>query len=136
MELNEIVLFDDKNFSDVLKDIYQNSKSKDTELKTVIELLTPLIKSAADAAIIMPLVTDCLNTGIKNDEQLVKMLAVVQRVVSVSASPGGSGLMLPEEEKVRLLESIRNAGNSIINSDKELEDEIANIETKIKSAEL
>ena len=102
----DIEIFKGKKFSDLMKDIYSNSSKKDRQINMLIGELRPLIKNIGDATVIVPLIKEYLEVGVKNDEHLVKLAAVVQRLVStnnrVQADTGNSWI-LSEEEKKQLL---------------------------------
>ena len=81
--------------------------------------LRPLIKNIGDATVIVPLIKEYLEVGVKNDEHLVKLAAVVQRLVSTNnrvQSETGNSWMLTEEEKKQLigeLDEIAGANNEV-----------------------
>ena len=106
----EFELFEGKSFSDLMKDIYHNSKKKDRQINTLIQELQPLIKNIGDATIIVPLIKEYLDVSVKNDEHLVKLAAVVQRLVNSSTklSDVGDEYGMTEAEKERLLEIAEN----------------------------
>ena len=94
--LNQI-LFDDKSFSDLLKEIHGNQKKKAKQLAQLIAELRPLVQSLGDATVVVPLIKEYMELGIKNDDQLVKMAAIVQRLSTGTANSGDSGLLTEEE---------------------------------------
>tara|TARA_B100000282_G_C31643317_1_gene449548 strand:- start:400 stop:774 length:375 start_codon:yes stop_codon:yes gene_type:complete len=100
--LNQI-LFDDKSFSDLLKEIHGNQKKKAKQLAQLISELKPLVQSLGDATVIVPLIKEYLEISVKNDEALIKMAAIVQRLSTASASSGEAG-MLTEAEMNQLME--------------------------------
>lgn len=102
----DIEIFKGKSFSDLMKDIYSNSSKKDRQINMLIGELRPLIKNVGDATVIVPLIKEYLEVGVKNDEHLVKLAAVVQRLVSTSnrvQAETGNTWMLSEEEKKQLM---------------------------------
>jgi len=123
----EFELFDGKSFSDLMKDIYHNSKKKDRQINTLIQELQPLIKNIGDATIIVPLIKEYLDVSVKNDEHLVKLAAVVQRLVNSSTklSDVGDEYGMTESEKERLLEIAENELKEI----QKEQDELAKKET-------
>ena len=101
----EFELFIGKNFSDLMRDVYHNSKKKSRQIDTLIKSLEPMIKNVGDATVIVPLIKDYLEVSVKNDDALVKLAAVVQRLVSSSnKEDDGNEFGLSEEERKRLLE--------------------------------
>ena len=98
--LNQI-LFDDKSFSDLLKEIHKNQSKKSKQLASLIAELRPLITNLGDATVVVPLIKEYMEISVKNDDQLIKMAAIVQRL-STGASSTGDGGMLTEEEMEQL----------------------------------
>ena len=94
--LNQI-LFDDKSFSDLLKEIHGNQKKKAKQLAQLISELRPLVQSLGDATVIVPLIKEYLEISVKNDDALLKMAAIVQRLSTGTASSGDGGLLTEEE---------------------------------------
>ena len=100
----EFELFKGTSFSDLMKDIYHNSKKKSRQIDGLIQELQPLIKNVGDATVIVPMIKDYLEVSVKNDDALVKLAAVVQRLVSVSnKSEDGGEFGLSDDERERLL---------------------------------
>ena len=100
--LNQI-LFDDKSFSDLLKEIHGNQKKKAKQLASLIAELRPLVQSLGDATVVVPLIKEYMEISVKNDDQLIKMAAIVQRL-STSTSSNGDGGLLTEEEMNQLMD--------------------------------
>ncbi len=94
--LNQI-LFDDKSFSDLLKEIHGNQKKKAKQIAQLISELKPLIQSLGDATVVVPLIKEYMEISVKNDDQLIKMAAIVQRLSTGAASSGDGGLLTDEE---------------------------------------
>ena len=105
--LNQI-LFDDKSFSDLLKEIHKNQSKKSKQLASLIAELRPLITSLGDATVVVPLIKEYMEICVKNDDQLIKMAAIVQRL-STGASSTGDGGLLTEEE----MEQLQNVAEEI-----------------------
>ena len=100
--LNQI-LFDDKSFSDLLKEIHGNQKKKAKQLASLIAELRPLVQSLGDATVVVPLIKEYMEISVKNDDQLIMMAAIVQRLSS-GASNSGDGGLLTEEEMDQLMD--------------------------------
>ena len=99
-------------FSELMKDIYSNSKKKDRQINSLIHELQPLIKNIGDATIIEPLIKEYLDVSVKNDEHLVKLAAVVQRLVGSATNNADEYGMSPEEKK-QLLETAQQELDAI-----------------------
>jgi hypothetical protein len=105
------VVFGKKKFSDILSEIYDNQKRKEKQISGLIAELKPLISDIGDATLIVPLIKEYLEIGVKNDEQLIKMATIIQR--ALNSSSGEESLGITEEEKQQLMEELEK-----INSDK------------------
>lgn len=131
----DIEIFKGKSFSDLMKDIYSNSSKKDRQINMLIGELRPLIKNVGDATVIVPLIKEYLEVGVKNDEHLVKLAAVVQRLVSTNnrvQAETGNSWMLSEEEKKQLMSELEE----IDGSEKAVNEkvvELANQQSQIES---
>ena len=97
------VLFDDVSFSDLLKDIHGNQKKKAKQLAQLISELKPLVQSLGDATVVVPLIKEYMEISVKNDDALIKMAAIVQRLSTGNANSGDGGL-LTEDEMAQLQE--------------------------------
>lgn len=95
----DTILFNGKTSSDVFKEIYDNSKKKDKQINSLIAELKPLIQNIGDAPVVVPLIKEYLEIGVKNDEHLIKMMAVIQRITNNSTTGGGDSLLTDEELK-------------------------------------
>ena len=105
--LNQII-FDDKSFSDLLKEIHKNQSKKSKQLASLIAELRPLITSLGDATVVVPLIKEYMEISVKNDDQLIKMAAIVQRLSTGAASTGDGGLLTEEE-----MEHLQNVAEEI-----------------------
>ena len=96
-----------KKFSDILEEIYNNQKKKETQISALIGELKPLINDIGDATLIVPLIKEYMELGIRNDEQLIKMATIIQRAVNSDSSDDGN-FGMTEEEKSQLLAEVKN----------------------------
>lgn len=100
-------IYKGKNFSSLCKDIVKNSESKKDQIDILISELRTLIKTVNDAVIIVPLIKDYYDVGVKNDEQLVKLAAIVQKLVAKGDASGeGGGMLLSEDDRRQLMEDV------------------------------
>ena len=111
----EQIIFKKKKFSDILEEIYKDTKVKEKQVSGLISTLQPLIKDTGDATMIVPLIKEYLEIGIKNSDNLIKMAAICQRMMSKQVEGNGEYSM-SEEEKKALLDTI----NDIQNENKQL----------------
>ena len=100
-------IFGKKKFSNLLEEIYSNQKKKEEQITALIQELKPLINDIGDATLIVPLIKEYMDLGIKNDEQLIKMSTIIQRALNSGTSEDGS-FGLTEDEKKQLFQEIEN----------------------------
>ena len=103
MGLDSLV-FKNKSFSDILEEIYNNQNKKSKQISGLISELKPLISDIGDATLIVPLIKEYMDIGVRNDEQLIKMATIVQRALNNSTSDDSTGIT--EEEKQQLMEEL------------------------------
>ena len=95
------IIFGDKKFSDILEEIYINQKKKSDQVTSLISELKPLVQEIGDATLIVPLIKEYMEIGVKNDDALIKMATIIQRVVNTTNDDGGIGIT--DEEKDALM---------------------------------
>tara|TARA_R110000822_G_scaffold229185_2_gene361389 strand:- start:136 stop:468 length:333 start_codon:yes stop_codon:yes gene_type:complete len=98
------IVFGNKKLSDLLEEIYNNQQKKDKQVNALIKELQPMIEEIGDATLIVPLIKEYMEIGVKNDDILIKMTALAQR--SMNSDGGESGLGISDEEKQQLLDEI------------------------------
>lgn len=107
----DTTIFGKKTVSDVLKEIYDNSRNKEKQINALIGELKPLVENIGDATLVVPMIKEYLEVGVKNDEHLIKMVALVQRLEGGGKS-AESDFFNPEE-LAKLLEQSEEIGKSL-----------------------
>jgi HEPN domain-containing protein len=115
-------IFKGKSLSDLFGEIYDNSKETKSQVKALIGELKPLIENIGDATLIVPMIKEYMEIGVKNDEHLIKLAQVIQRLEAISAK-GGDGEMFDLSELADLLEESEEVKEEISNKSDEIEDE-------------
>jgi len=100
----EKTVFGNKKFSDLLEEIYNNQKRREAQVTALISELKPMVSDIGDATLIVPLIKEYMEIGVKNDDALIKMATLVQRALNSSSEDGGLGIS--DEEKAQLLEEM------------------------------
>ena len=139
MDNNE-ELFKGVSFSDLMSDVYHNSKRTSRQINQLISQLQPLIRSSSDATIIVPLIKEYLEVSVKNDDHLVKLTAIVQRYISTKQTIVGSDSLLSDEEKKQLLQiaddtltnELTSELDSIEQEEKQLQQKVEDAKAKLK----
>jgi hypothetical protein len=113
---NDTEIFKGKTFSSLVKDIYFNSNHKKDQINQLIKDLREMVKDVGSATVIAPMIKDYIDVGVKNDDQLVKLSAVLQRFIagtSNSSDDSGGGYGLTDAEKEELLNNVKKELNDI-----------------------
>lgn len=130
--MKDTEVFPGKSLTDILRDIHDNALTKRQTINSIITQMTNTIKGADDAAVVAPLIKEFLDVGIRNDEHLVKIATIVQRVISADAyqknpvdDPDG---FMSEEEKAQLM---KNALSDMKMEVVTIDDELKDINSKV-----
>ena len=100
------IIFKNKKFSDILEEIYKDTKTKEKQVNGLISELRPLIQDSGNAVLIVPLIKEYLEIGVKNSDNLIKMAGICQRLMSKTVEGTGDSGIITDEEKKMLLETI------------------------------
>ena len=115
MELNEFEIYKGKSFAALCKEIVVNQNEKKDQLDILISELRSLIKGVNDAIVVVPLIKDYLDVGVRNDDQLVKLAAIIQRILSKQnegAEDGAGSFQITDDERKELLKEVENLKKS------------------------
>ena len=106
-------IFEGKTFEDLTRDIYDNQKNKKLQLDLLIQEIHGMIQTLDDAVLIAPLVKELFEVAIKNDEHLVKLAGVIQRIIAKSSSGDEESFLLSDSEKEDLINALQEDVNDI-----------------------
>ena len=122
-------IFEGKSLSGLFKDIYENTKTNKTQLEVLMKEVVGFIKDGDTAVQIIPMLKEYLEINVKNDDQLVKVAAIVQRIIAAE-SKGGSEeeFGLSEAEKEQLMGAIEDAATDLQSHSDEITDDMKRIE--------
>ena len=104
---NDYEIFQGKSLSALFKDIYDNSKRNKTQLEILVKEVSGFIKDGDMAVQLIPMIKEYLDINVKNDELLVKLASIVQRLIQAeNKSTSSDELSLSDSEKAQLLSSL------------------------------
>ena len=107
-------VFDGKSLSDVFKDIYDNTEKNRQQLDVLTRELVSFIKDGDTAVQIVPMLKEYLEINVKNDDQLVKIAAIVQRLVASEAKGGSEDSFgLSDSEKEQLMKAVEETADDV-----------------------
>ena len=128
MDNKDIEVFGGKSLSDLLKDIYDNSVEKKTQINKLTEELSKFVNRVSDVAVISPIIKEYLDVGVKNDEQLIKIAQVAAKLVGATTKEGDE--ILSEQEKQDLLATINDTVKDLQTSSEKIDVEKDDIDNK------
>ena len=121
-------IFEGKSLSSLFEDIYKNTEYNRKQLDILTKELVQFIKDGDTAVQIVPMIKEYLEINVKNDDQLVKMAGIVQRLISAEGKAGSEDEYgLSEEEKTQLLSGIET-------TIKDIQEESDKIHSRIESS--
>jgi len=106
-------LFPGKDLSGLFQDIYNNQLNKKKHISELIQEMRNAIRHAGDMAIIGPIIKDLIDTSVRNDEQLLKLATIAQRIMASNQKSEGDEGFLTKEEREQLLQEIQQVEDEI-----------------------
>jgi len=119
-------VFEGKSLSDVFKDIYTNSEENKKQIEVLMKDLLKFVTDTASAVALVPILKDYLEVSVKNDEQLIKVAAIVQKLASAEAKGSDSEFGLSELEKEQLMSGLTDTIQEIQEESDRISEEIDN----------
>ena len=101
-------IFKGKTFQDLTKDIYENSQKKKLQIDLLIQEIHGFIQTIDDVVMVAPIIKEYMDASIKNDEHLVKLAGVLQRIISKSTGASEESMLLSESEKDELMSTLQD----------------------------
>ena len=130
--MSDYKVFKEKSLADIFEDIYNNSADNKKQLDVLIREVVQFIKDGDTAVQLIPAIKEYLDIKVKNDEQLVKMAAIVQRLV-VGEQKGSSEVEfgLSDTEKSELLKSLEPVAKDLQKYTDEINSQVESDTSKI-----
>ena len=116
---NEI--FEGKTFQDLTKDIYENTTKRKVQIDLLISEIHGFITTIDDVVMVAPIIKEYMDTAVKNDEHLVKLAGVLQRIISKSQGDSDESMLLSDEEKEELMGTLQDTVNDLQKESEKLE---------------
>jgi len=129
-------LFPGKDLSGLFKDIYDNQQNKKQRISELISEMKKVIRHSGDMAVIGPIIKDLVDTSVKNDDSLIKMAAIAQRIIGAQHKAEGDTGFLSDEEKEQLLKQLDETISQVADEQDvkvdELTNEVEELKQKVK----
>jgi len=104
-------LFEGKSLSDVFKD---NTEKNRQQLDILTKELVGHIKDGDTAVQLVPMIKEYLEINVKNDDQLVKIAAIVQRLLAAEAKGSSEdAFALSDAEKEQLMKAVEETADDV-----------------------
>ena len=116
---NEI--FEGKTFQDLTKDIYENTTKRKVQIDLLISEIHGFITTIDDVVMVAPIIKEYMDTAVKNDEHLVKLAGVLQRIISKSTGGDDESMLLSDTEKEELMSTLQDTVDDLNNEQVRLE---------------
>ena len=105
---DEKEIFEGKTFQDLTKDIYENTTKRKTQIDLLISEIHGFITTIDDVVLVAPIIKEYMDTAVRNDEHLVKLAGVLQRIISKSQGESDESMLLSDEEKAELMGTLQD----------------------------
>ena len=100
-------IFEGKSFQDLTKDIYKNTTDRKKQIDLLISEIHGFITTIDDVVLVAPIIKEYMDVAVKNDEHLVKLAGVIQRILSKSSGGDEESLFLSDAEKEYLINALQ-----------------------------
>ena len=114
-------IFEGKTFQDLTKDIYENTTKRKTQIDLLISEIHGFITTIDDVVLVAPIIKEYMDTAVRNDEHLVKLAGVLQRIISKSQGESDESMLLTDEEKEELMGTLQDTVNDLEKESQRLE---------------
>ena len=126
----EFELFPGKNLSGLFEDIYNNQINKKKHISEIIHEIRKGIRHAGDLAVLGPVIKDLIDTSVRNDDQLIKLATIAQRIMLANNKSEGDDGFLTAAEREQLLAEIEQVQDEVQRMDN-IENEVEELKQKI-----
>ena len=121
MDIN-FEIFKGKSFKDLCKDIYVNQVHRKEQLEILINDLRKMCTKIDDQPLIIPFIKDYINAANVNDEHLIRLAAIIQKLIVADeqSKVASGGLGMSDEERRQIMSEINTEFNAIVKSEEEI----------------
>jgi hypothetical protein len=118
---DEKEIFEWKTFQDLTKDIYENTTKRKVQIDLLISEIHGFITTIDDVVMVAPIIKEYMDTAVRNDEHLVKLAGVLQRIISKSQGESDESMLLSDDEKAELMGTLQDTVNDLEKESQRLE---------------
>jgi len=136
-QTTDFVLFGEKKLSDLFQEIYLNQRNKKQKIADLIEEFKKAIRHAGDIAEIGPVIKDLVKFSVENDDLLLRLASITQRIIAAELKGPSDDGFLSEAERAQLLDEVRIVADEMEKNTKDkvddIELELQEIQTKLEN---
>ena len=114
-------IFEGKTFQDLTRDIYENTTKRKVQIDLLISEIHGFITTIDDVVMVAPIIKEYMDTAVRNDEHLVKLAGVLQRIISKSQGESDESMLLSDEEKAELMGTLQDTVDDLQKESEKLE---------------
>ena len=114
-------IFEGKTFQDLTKDIYENTTKRKVQIDLLISEIHGFITTIDDVVMVAPIIKEYIDSAVRNDEHLVKLAGVLQRIISKSQGDSDESMLLSDEEKEELMGTLQDTVDDLQKESDKLE---------------
>ena len=104
---NDYEIFKGKSLASLFQEIYENQNYNRNQLDVLTKNITAMIKDGDTAVQIIPMMKEYLEINVRNDELLIKLASIVQKIMTAEGKgESESEFGLSEVEKEQILKTI------------------------------
>ena len=100
-------IFEGKSFQDLPHDIYKNTTDRKKQIDLLISEIHGFITTIDDVVLVAPIIKEYMDVAVKNDEHLVKLVGVIQRIIAKSSGSDEESFLLSDTEKEDLINALQ-----------------------------
>ena len=100
-------IFEGKSFQDLTHDIYKNTTDRKKQIDLLISEIHGFITTIDDVVLVAPIIKEYMDVAVKNDEHLVKLAGVLQRIITRSSGGDEESFLLSDTEKDELMDTLQ-----------------------------
>lgn len=123
-QATDFVLFGEKKLSDLFQEIYSNQRHKKQKIADLIEEFKKSIRHAGDIAEIGPVIKDLVKFSVENDDLLLRLATIAQRIIAAESKGPSDDGFLSEAERAQLLDEVRSVADEMERHTKDKVDDI------------
>ena len=122
--MEDNIVFGETTLTDLLQHIYDTTVSKRNQINTMVLKLVQLSQTPEEASILFPIIRNFLDTSVKNDQHIIQIAQLHQKIQSIQNKAATNGGLLSEEDKTTLLNLLNRDFHTIDEESNEISETI------------